>query len=42
MKKEYERAEIEIISTIDGEDIITTSGSGGSIGGEGEDLGGWT
>ena len=42
MKKEYERAEIEIILTDDGDDIITTSGPKGSIGGDGEDVGGWT
>ena len=42
MKKEYERAESELILTDRGDDIITTSGPTGPIGDEGKDSGGWT
>lgn len=42
MKKEYERAEIDFILLDFSEDIITASGTAGSFGGDGEDVGGWT
>lgn len=47
MKKEYERAQIELILLGDGDDIITTSNvptkkPSGGIGGVGNDSGGWT